>query len=359
MSRRVFLQAAAAAPCLALLSGRHTSGLSSSDKGSVIVAKNGTPAELVAGALEPLGGMGGFVSEGDRVLVKPNASFGVAPNTGANTAPEVASAVAILALEAGASRVVLTDHPISKPGSITVQMNGLKQAAEGCGGEFQVLQSSSDFESLGVAGGEVLRTVDAAKIYRESDVLINLPVLKQHDATGASVGLKNLMGLVYDRALFHREGLDTCIAELSLAIRPDLTIVDATRVLVTNGPRGPGQVIEMGRVVAGVDPVAVDVASLGLASDLGYQDFSIGTRNAYITVADRLAVGDGNPSSVEAKTLEVDVQGTSGPRVVDGARDAMPDWVPYVSLSAASIALGLGATILDRRKTRSVQTDKG
>lgn len=340
---------------MALLNERTTGAQSTPEPDSVVVARNGTPSELASGAVRSLGGMDSFVGAGDVVLIKPNASFSVPPGTGANTSPEIASTVARLALEAGASKVILTDHRINKPGPLTVQINGLREAAEGCGGEFLVLQQESDFETVDLNQARTLTKVEVAKAYLESDVLINLPVLKHHDATGSSVGLKGLMGLVYDRTVFHREGLDATIADLSLGIRPNLTIVDATKTLMTNGPRGPGEVIEMGKVVAGVDPVAVDVASMALAYSLGYQDFGIDDRNAYVKIAGELGVGDSDPSSVLARTFEVDVKEQIGPCPPSTRKGAIPAWTPYASLSVASVALGLAAMVYDRRRTRDAK----
>jgi len=352
LSRRRFLEVGAAASFLALLSEKPSTAQSTPGSGSIVIARNGTPSELVSGAVKSLGGMDTFVGAGDVVLLKPNASFSVPAGTGANTSPGIASTVARLAFEAGASKVIMADHTINKPGALTVQINGLREAAEGCGAEFLVLQQESDFETMDLDQARTLRKVDVAKAYTESDVLINLPVLKHHDATGSSVGLKGLMGLVYDRTVFHRDGLDATIADLSLGIRPNLTIVDATKTLVTNGPRGPGELVDIGKVVAGVDPVAVDVASMALAYSLGYADFGIDDRNAYVRIAGELGVGESDPSSVLAKTFEVDVKEEVSPSEPSTKKAGMPAWMPYASLSVASVALGLAAMIYDRRKTR-------
>lgn len=357
VTRRDFLKLSIATSLTALLEvERSRAQEGAPNTNSIVVATAGKPVELVSAALEPLGGMGKFVGPGDTVLIKPNASFSIPPGRGANTSPEVASAVTKLAMEAGAERVILADHTINSPPLLTLQINGLKEASESCGGEFMILQKASDFEEIEIEGGSLLKAVDVAKIARECDVLINLPVMKHHDATGSSIGLKNLMGLVYDRAAFHRKGLDTCIAELSLGLRPDLTIVDATNVLMSNGPRGPGEMVQMQKVVAGTDPVAVDVACLELGSSLGYEDFEIGRRNRYVKLAADLGAGDGDPESVRSKTLEVKVG--EGPKVcpTEEAEFEMPKWIPYASLFLLSLGLGLAGIIRDRRRVRDVRT---
>jgi uncharacterized protein (DUF362 family) len=353
LSRRRFLGfGAAAAASLAFLGRADAQYSGVPGKDSIIISENGeTPVQLVAGAFEALGGIRGFISPGDVVLVKPNASFSSGPDIGANTNPEIVSAVTSLCLETGADRVILADHTVRKPGRIIVESNGLRQAAEECGGEFVVLDRKSDFETVEIEGRS-LKSVDVAKLISQSDVLINLPVLKQHHATGACAGMKNLMGLVYDRGIFHREGLWTTIADLSLAVKPDLTIVDATKVMTKNGPGGepdPGQEY-LNRVVAGVDPVAVDVAALSMVSSLGYPDFEINSnRNAYIRFASDLGVGEGDPSTVEQNTFIFDATEGDAKCIVKQEGLEVPDWAPYAMLSGASIALGGAAILYDRR----------
>ena len=75
------------------------------------------------------------------------------------------------------------------------------------------------------------------------------------------------MGLIWDRNYFHQgTDLHQGIAELATVIRPHLTIMDATRALVTNGPTGPGKVQDLNTIIAGVDPLAVDAYSLTIAN---------------------------------------------------------------------------------------------
>ena len=99
-----------------------------------------------------------------------------------------------------------------------------------------------------------------AKLLARCDVFINMPCAKSHAATQVSFGLKNLMGLIFDRTYFHSgTDLHTAIAELATVIKPHITILDATRALVTGGPTGPGKVQDMGTIIAGTNPLAVDV----------------------------------------------------------------------------------------------------
>jgi len=100
----------------------------------------------------------------------------------------------------------------------------------------------------------------------ESDVLINVPVAKSHSATGVSLGLKGLMGLIWDRESFHSQyNMNQALADLATVIKPQLTVLDATRALASGGPGGPGTVVKPNLVIAGTDPVAVDAYGVSVA----------------------------------------------------------------------------------------------
>ena len=93
----------------------------------------------------------------------------------------------------------------------------------------------------------------------DADVLIATPVTKSHSATGVSLAMKGMMGLIYDRREFHLNlDLDEAVVDLCTILRPTLTLIDASRVLTTGGPGGPGKVLPKNKVVASTDMVAAD-----------------------------------------------------------------------------------------------------
>jgi len=118
-----------------------------------------------------------------------------------------------------------------------------------------------------------------AKIALRSDVLISVPVAKSHSATVFSGSVKGLMGLVWDRKAMHRGDLDRAIADLSTVIRSDLVVIDATSVLVSGGPSGPGKVARAGTIIAGTDPVKADLCAVKLAERHGLVGASHGVRH--------------------------------------------------------------------------------
>ena len=226
----------------------------------------GYPKEAVARAVELLGGIDNFVRPNATVLLKPNVSFPNPSTWGTTTSPEVVRAMAELALEAGARRVIVADNTMRET-DICFHKTGLVDALEGMENVKVIpIQKENYFTDVSVPNGKALKTVKIAKLIQRADAVINLPCAKSHSATQVSFGLKNLMGLIWDRAYFHQgTDLHSAIAELATVIRPELTLLDATRALVTAGPTGPGKVQELNTVLASTDPLAVDAYATSLA----------------------------------------------------------------------------------------------
>jgi uncharacterized protein (DUF362 family) len=131
-----------------------------------------------------------------------------------------------------------------------------------------------------VPKGVNLKEARIMKTLAHYDVLINVPITKEHSGNNFSGTMKNLMGLNSPQSdqSFHRKDwtmlrddisyLDQCIADLNTIIHPDLHIVDATEFIITNGPYGPGQLNKAQKVIAGTDRVAIDTYCAAL---YGYQ----------------------------------------------------------------------------------------
>jgi tetratricopeptide (TPR) repeat protein len=126
------------------------------------------------------------------------------------------------------------------------------------GSQVVTATSREQYTSVPIYRGRLLKTTEIAKDILDADVFINIPIAKHHRQSDITIGMKNLMGIIWDRGYFHSHGLHQTIADLCTTVKPDLTVVDANRVLITNGPAGPGKIIEAKTVIAGTDPVAVD-----------------------------------------------------------------------------------------------------
>lgn len=230
----------------------------------VALAGGADPAANATRAVAALGGMSAFVKRGDVVVVKPNICAARAPEYAATTNPDVVAALVRLALAAGAGEVLVMDYPLSRSAADAYGASGIGAAVTAAGGTVHEM-SASGFRSYRLPGGLLGeqpvygRAVDA-------DVLITVPIAKQHGSTGLTLAGKNLMGLVGDRPIMHRLGLSAGIAELAAGLRPDLAVVDATRILVRNGPTGGNldDVVRKDTVIASADWVAADACATGL-----------------------------------------------------------------------------------------------
>jgi len=109
-----------------------------------------------------------------------------------------------------------------------------------------------------------VKSMKVHKAILECDSWFNVPILKNHGGASLSVSMKNLMGIIWDRRIFHISDLQQCIADMcTLEKKPALNVVDAYRVLKTSGPRGKS--VEDTAVAKGLfmspDIVAVDTAA--------------------------------------------------------------------------------------------------
>lgn len=208
--------------------------------------------------IQAMGGMKRFVKKNDLVVVKPNMAWDRSPEQAANTDPQVVAALVELAYKAGARRVNVFDVPCNDDRRV-YENSGIQKAAKAKGAHvyfadhWNVVKAKFPYESS-MAGWPVLR--DAVKC----DTFINVPVLKHHGLTGLSLSMKNLMGVCSGKRGLMHMGIGKKLAELTDFIRPDLTVIDATRVLTNHGPSGGDlrDVAVMNKVFAATDPVLAD-----------------------------------------------------------------------------------------------------
>jgi uncharacterized protein (DUF362 family) len=256
MTRRKFLKTATAGMALGLVG---TPSFSFANEEYDLAVISGEPVAATRKALEALGGISHFVKKGQRVVLKPNMSFSRTPEFATTTHPLVVATVAQACIEAGASQVLVLDHTLHRA-ELCLERTGIRDACKNISGvHVLTLQERKFFREIKVPRGKVLERVEVIKEVLDSSVLINIPVAKSHSATGVSMGMKGLMGLIWDRGSFHSQyNMNQAIADLGTVIKPQLTILDATRALVSGGPGGPGEVKKPNLIIAGIDPIAVD-----------------------------------------------------------------------------------------------------
>jgi uncharacterized protein (DUF362 family) len=234
--------------------------------------------------------MEAFVRPGDTVAIKPNCAWDRTPEQAANTDPELIGELARLCLGAGASKVTVIDNTCHDPGRAFTR-SGIAGAAKAAGAEV-AHQRNAKTTRLDL-GGTVLGPWEVLEPIASADRVINVPIVKHHSLSRATLGMKNWFGAVVGRrANLHQRIAQVC-AELGAAFKPTLTVIDATRILTGGGPTGGSLALVRpdDRVAVATDPVAAD--AWGAARlDLGPRDLP------HIAIAERLGLGTADWQSV-------------------------------------------------------------
>jgi uncharacterized protein (DUF362 family) len=247
----------------------------------LVAIKNGEPDAMFKKAIALMGGMEQFVKKGQTVVVKPNIGFPRKPEVGATTNPLLVKTIIESCYQAGAKKVYVFDNvvmPTSGNSRNCYKISGIEDAARAAGAIIFPVDDFS-YQTVTIPEATTLKKTEIHRLILDSDVFINVPVLKHHSSTHLSIAMKNLMGIVNNRMKYHLVGLDQCIADFCLYKKPDLNIVDAYRVLMSDGPSGPRDAKEANvelkkTLLMSRDIVAVDAAATKIfgknPEDIGY-----------------------------------------------------------------------------------------
>ncbi|MFP4065119.1 MAG: DUF362 domain-containing protein [Bacteroidales bacterium] len=275
------------------------SNYTSSGNYDLVAVRGGEPAEMYRRAMEEMGGMEQFVKPGQTVALKPNASWDVPAERAANTNPDLVAAIVEDCLRAGASRVYAFDHTCDE-WERSYSNSGVEDAVKRAGGEMLHANLERSYMEVDIPGGQRLTKAKVHERLIESDVFINVPILKHHGATTVTIAMKNLMGVVWDRKFWHSNDLHQCIADFCLYRKPDLNIVDAYLVMTQNGPRGTSQsdLTRMRSLLVSPDILAVDAAASMM---LGHQPEDIG----HLRIASEMGIGQINLDNLNIQRVSV------------------------------------------------------
>ncbi|MDR1085119.1 MAG: DUF362 domain-containing protein [Deltaproteobacteria bacterium] len=264
-----------------------------------LVATKGTDlTAMFDRSLEALGGLGQFVKNGQTVLIKPNMAWAVDPAGAANTNPGLLSHIVKNVLNLGAKKVYVFDNTCDNWAD-AYRVSGLEKSAQEAGATVAPANTESYFQKVVIPGETTLKEIQYHELYLEADVILNVPILKHHGGARMTAAMKNLMGAVWDRRPLHRNGLDETIPELLLYKKPTLNIIDASRIMVSGGPRGHGdsQYLASQMMIVSQDPVAADSAAARLLETAGLK------APKYIEEAARIGMGAADLNSLNIQRL--------------------------------------------------------
>jgi len=252
----------------------------------LVAVMGGEPAAMFDMGIQALGGMGTFVSKGQKVLVKPNIGWDVVPEKGANTNPALIRRIIEHCFRAGAKEVYVFDNTCDN--WIKCYKNsGIEQAVKDAGGKIVPANSESYYQEVTIPNAKMLMKTKVHELVLSSDVFINVPVLKHHSSARMTGALKGMMGVVWDRGYWHSNNLNQCIADYALyAKKPALNVMDAYNVMMRNGPRGVSKedLSNMKSLMLSTDWVAIDAAGAKL---MGKEPSSI----EHIAIAAGMGIG--------------------------------------------------------------------
>jgi len=265
----------------------------------LVAVRGGEPDLMFDRAIEMYGGMSHFVKKGARVLVKPNIGWDVTPERGGDTHPALVKRVIEHCYNAGAKEVCVFDHTCDD-WHRCYKNSGIEQAVNDANGKIVSGDSEGYYQTAEVPKGKKLTQAKVHELLLGADVFINVPVLKHHGSTRLTAGMKNLMGVVWDREFWHRNDLHQCIADMASCRRPDLTVIDAYNVMKRNGPRGISKddLVTMKSQILSTNLVTADAAAAKL---WGIEPKEI----PHIAIAEGMGLGSVSLEGLDIRRLKV------------------------------------------------------
>jgi len=270
----------------------------------MVAIMGGEPEVMLNRAFKELGGIGKYVKKGDKVVIKPNIGWDRKPELAANTNPQLVAALIKLCKTAGASEILVFDHTCHD-WKKSYTNSGIEKAVNDAGGKMVPGNDESYYREVEFPRGVNLKKAKIHKSLLECDVWFNVPILKSHGGAKNTISMKNLMGIVWDRGFFHNNDLHQCIADAATFYKkPALNIVDAYRIMKSNGPQGKSEsdVVTLKSLIVSPDYVAVDTAAMKMFSQV--QPTNIKDVR-HIALAEKLKVGTQNLEKLNVKRIKL------------------------------------------------------
>lgn len=256
-------------------------------------------AAVTRAAIANLGGMRRFVHSGDIVVVKPNIYGPRRPEQACTTNPTVVATVVRECLKAGARQVKVMDNPCGGDHGQSYFLSGIGPAAHKAGAK--VVQMSDSLYRSYLIGGKRLPRLKLYPDVVNADVLIDVPIAKDHGGEQISMACKNLMGCTNEPGTMHNLGNGQAIPDLLRFLKPDLIVLDAIRVRVSGGPGGtdPGDVRRRYTVLASTNAVCAD--AYATRTFLGRDPAGI----AQLVNAHAMGLGEINVAKISKKSVKL------------------------------------------------------
>jgi len=298
VKRRSFLKTTVSAAAVSALPSAPLGAQETAAPAATVVVVHGKDIpKMLAAGIAKLGGWEAFIKPGMKVVIKPNVAWNSKPDQGGNTHPDLVRACVLAAEAQGASKIALPENTCHDEKS-TYKISGVEAALKGTKARLY-RPAKGDYKQVDIPKGKVAKSAGVPKDILECDCLINMPVAKHHSGATLTLSMKNWMGSIANenRRAWHRDGLHQCIADFSTFIKPKLVIIDATRIMLTKGPQGPGDLAHPEEIILSTDPVAADAYAATLFKK---EPFDIG----YIKLGHEMGIGCGDLKKITIERVE-------------------------------------------------------
>jgi uncharacterized protein (DUF362 family) len=250
-------------------------------------------SDAVSRALSLIGGLDSLICPGDMVLIKPNLVSALSYESGAVSNPYIIKALCRLAKEAGAGKLVIAEGSSLITNTMEAfEASGISRVAREEGAEI-VDNKNTNTVFMGIPNGILLHRLQIPEVIMQADVIINVPVIKTHDVFPATLGLKNMKGVIQqkDKKRFHLWGLAQAIVDLNKLVLPQVTVYDGIIGMEGLGPNS-GTPANLGIIMAAWDVVAGDTVASRI---IGINPLDI----EYLRLAGEQGLGSTNLSEIE------------------------------------------------------------
>ena len=257
-------------------------------------------SNLMIACLKQIDKSGGLGKNVKKLTLKVNGAWNSSPKRGGNTHPELVEAFLKGCKQRGVKELVMPEHSCN-PAKQSFPKSGLLAASKAGSAKMIDLKNNTHmFKDIKIPKAKVLKTAQVARDFLETDALVNMPVAKHHGTTKFTCAMKNWMGAVQDRGFWHRNDLHQCIADFNTFIKPQWTIIDATRIMLDSGPAGPTKNMKIPNlIILSRDPVAADA----WASQLLLPEGPKGVK--YLRIAGEMKIGTVDLKQMAIHKIEV------------------------------------------------------
>lgn len=273
-------------------------------KVDLVAVMGGEPEAMFRRAIAEMGGMKSFIKPGQKVVVKPNIGWDKSPELAGNTNPKLITEIVKQCFAAGAKEVTVFDHTCDD-WQKCYKNSGIEAAAKAAGAKVMPAHLESYYRNVSLPQGKKLKNAKIHEAILNCDVWINVPVLKHHGGAQLTISMKNHMGIVWDRGFFHQNDLQQCIADIcTLQKKAVLNVVDAYRIVKTNGPQGrsASDVVLTKGLFISQDIVAVDTAAAKFFNQV--REMPLDTVG-HLTNGEALKIGTMNLDKLNIKRIKI------------------------------------------------------